>query len=791
MNRILRYFAWLVVTYSACGSHCVAQSRIYQLTLKNGAVFEGKFGSIPEISRDLTVRNAPPGGVEVKNIYVVDDELRRTYFPKRNVVSVNDASAETVIKIDQRSSNVSKRVGTVGAVLGATPFDEHGRRTITAMTRGGRREIPQEIIEISPVYTRLQSPSFNWDMRIATSSIPTDQLKKVILQKGGDKAETRLDVVRILFLSKRYKEAIAELDAAIEAFPDLDADGLSRQRQILMVQYADLILKEIQLRRRAGQHRYASFLLRGLENTGADTESLIAATEILSEYDESQTKAKQVLDELAPLVESASGDPPRLKMIRQLHEEIKSDLNIVNLPRMADFRNSLVPGRSLSKDEKLAVAVSGWLLGQGQVIRNLEVASSLLEVRNLVREYLRAMGHDNRHIRKELLSRIADREGGTPEYVTKLLANMKPPLDMPAAGDIPDQYEVEVPGMPDGFPVQYVAQLPPEYDPYARYPVIVSLHATGSTPEAQLTWWAGEYSQTQRKRFGQATRRGYIVIAPKWTKHGQRSYEYSAREHHVVLTSLRDAARRFSIDTDRVFISGHAVGGDAAWDIAVAHPDLWAGMVVVGARADHGKDSPQYITFYDRNAKAFPMYLIFGELDGDKIHSNAIPLNRYMRPGYDPVLVQFQGRGNEHFYEEVQRVFDWLDLQQRDPLPSEFQVDTMRPWDNFFWFAEFEGFPARTMVSPYEWPRAKPASSEISAKVANNRINIKSGGAARTTVWLSPQQVDFDNRIEVSVNGKKDRSDPIPSLEIILEDARTRADRQHVFWAKVEVQTGR
>ena len=116
-----------------------AQRRMYQMTLKNGAVFEGRFGSIPEIARDLTVRNTSPGGVEVKNIYVVDDELRRTFFPKRNVISVNDAAQEVVVDIDQRSSSVSKGVGSLGAVFGATPFDEFGRRTITVSTRGGRR----------------------------------------------------------------------------------------------------------------------------------------------------------------------------------------------------------------------------------------------------------------------------------------------------------------------------------------------------------------------------------------------------------------------------------------------------------------------------------------------------------------------------------------------------------------------------------------------------------------------------------------------------------------------------
>ena len=39
-----------------------------------------------------------------------------------------------------------------------------------------------------------------------------------------------------------------------------------------------------------------------------------------------------------------------------------------------------------------------------------------------------------------------------------------------------------------------------------------------------------------------------------------------------------DAMRRCSIDSDRVFIAGHGEGVTVAWDIALAHPDLWGGL---------------------------------------------------------------------------------------------------------------------------------------------------------------------------------------------------------------------
>src|SRR5262249_13080218 len=145
----------------------------------------------------------------------------------------------------------------------------------------------------------------------------------------------------------------------------------------------------------------------------------------------------------------------------------------------------------------------------------------------------------------------------------------------------PGFYELMVPGIQDEADVTYYVQLPPDYDPHGSYPCIVSLHGTGTTPQQQIDWWAGpqEASPAGTIRRGQAGRFGYIVIAPAWTLPHQSQYTGSAREHHAVLASLRDACRRFAINPDKVFLSGHSAGGNAVWDIGLAHPDLWAGVI--------------------------------------------------------------------------------------------------------------------------------------------------------------------------------------------------------------------
>jgi pimeloyl-ACP methyl ester carboxylesterase len=255
-----------------------------------------------------------------------------------------------------------------------------------------------------------------------------------------------------------------------------------------------------------------------------------------------------------------------------------------------------------------------------------------------------------------------------------------------------------------------------------------------------------------------------------------------------VLGSVRDACRRFSIDTDRVFLSGHGVGGNAAWDVAVAHPDVWAGVIPIVAVAD------KYCRRYGDNGDYLSWYFVAGELDGDKMAFNAREIDRYIGasqagPETDATVVEYLGRGYEPFGDEIQRLFDWMGRRQRT-VPKDFKCVTMRPWDNFFWWLEVDELPEKSMVAPATWPptrgtRPFPVSGE---RAEGNKVKVISQ-AGSTTIWLGPDVVDFDQPISVELNRRRISSADgfvRPDLGVLLEDARARADRLHPFWAKIK-----
>jgi hypothetical protein len=116
----------------------------------------------------------------------------------------------------------------------------------------------------------------------------------------------------------------------------------------------------------------------------------------------------------------------------------------------------------------------------------------------------------------------------------------------------------------------------------------------------------------------------------------------------------------------------------------------------------------------------------------------------------------------------------------------------MRPWDTFFWWLEVEGLAPKSMVAPDNWPpprTVRPAQIE-GKRLETNKVMVKVQ-ANKVTVWLSPELVDLNQKLVVELNGRaitpRDRT-VRPDLTVLLEDVRTRADRQHPFWAKVSNQ---
>jgi len=761
--------------------------------LENGIILEGRHGKLSSMLQNPFQKNTDGVNANLRLIVFVTNDLTRTYFCSYQVADLAETRPQAMerFQIDQRVAESGKTVGSVGSIIGVTDFNKFGRRIFSMNVHGrGRVDIIQGITEITPKWTKIEgllaARPVAWDMRIATTSIPKNQLSAILMQHlDADKPNDRLRVVRFYAQAERYDDARAELEAAIREFPELNE--LKKEERALRQLSANQAIREIQRRRKAGQYDLVWNLLSNFPDEDVAQETLLKVQQLLDENNSNKARAERVL-KFFDLHAEQIGDPAVKKSLVPIRKEIATGLSMDTLSRFGSYLR-LADDKALAVEQKLALGTSAWLAGSASNIQNLTVAISLYRVRDLIQKYLRSQLAADR---TEILKQIQSLEGGTPEHVARIIAHAMPPIETDFEtpdGQPAGLLDLSVSGLTGHADIRYRVQLPPEYNPARRYPAIVTLHSANTTPEHQIDWWAGSYDEPAQRRRGQAARHGYIAIAPEWTRQFQTKYEYSAAEHAAVLYALRDACKRFSVDTDRVFLSGHSMGGDAAWDIGLAHPDLWAGVIPIVATAD------KYVTRYWENGRQLPMYFVTGELDGNRLARNIRDFDRYLtKQDFDVVISQFLGRGHEHFQDEILRLFEWMSLHQRDFSPTKFQFRSMRTWDNFGWWVEIDQIPRRSLVVPVRWPPKNGARPIVTsgAKLANNHLRVTTG-AGQVTVWLSPDNVDFSQPISISVKGKNytKLESATPTLQVLLEDVRTRGDRQHPFWAKCQFPKGR
>lgn len=765
-------------------SACASLGHTSDMLLKDGRVLKGAHVQVAGVAENPLDIKITAGEVAVLPLLMFDDGLRRTFIHSGHVTQVLDepAQREVRIRVWQDIAEKGVGIGRMGRGRPLQPFDKFGRRTYEMQGRDGKLAVVQGITEITPTYTKIEGlmgapRPVVWDMRMATSSLPRELLGQILKTAvPQDNVDARLEVVRLYLQSERYRDAEQELAEIIKDFPQ--HENLNEQVRQLRQLGASLILQEIQLRAKAGQRQLAQALLAKFPSEDISGTTLEQVRELLTKFETERHHKRDALASLNAEVALIT-DVNNHELAEDFAKEIAAEANADTLGRLASFER-LADAKELTAEQKVALAISGWLVGANGATDDFHVAVSLAQVRNLV---LRYMGEPLAAERSAILAELADQPAATVPRVAQLLKLMKPPLDVPEdAKRGPGLYELEIPGLPGETNARYLIQLPPEYDPLRRYPVIVALADAGVPPQAEIDFWAGP-TRPDGEPLGQATRHGYITISVEWLAPKQTSYGYTAREHHAVLGSLRDASRRFSIDTDRVFLTGHGVGGDGAWDVALAHPDVWAGVIPFVATAN------KYCQRYAANADYISWYFVCGELDGDKMAHNARELDRYFGRNKDNTVVEYLGRGYEPFGDELQRIFDWMGRRSRK-MPEEFQCVTMRPWDNFFWWLEVGGLPDKSMIAPASWPPPRSARPfPVIGKIGNaNRVSAKTQ-AGEVTVWLGPEFVDFSKPITVELKGRKMTAPGVevkPMMSVLLEDARTRAERQHPFWSKVE-----
>jgi pimeloyl-ACP methyl ester carboxylesterase len=750
----------------------VGPARAGEVVLKNQLVISGsprRLASLvqePGRMRDNETPSFP--------FVMIENGYQRIFIPKGQAQRIDDRDELSKFETFTLKQHKTGLKRAAGALVETSPFNEFGQRTHTLETEQGRRELVVGVTKINPKYVAITGLNCQWDYGIATPSVAPEQLALMIKKANDPKnPDHRFATARFYLQAGLYEEAGKELESIAKDFPELSKRVADARKELQDYEHR-LILQELARRKAAGQHELAHSYALGVPQNEASATVLHDVQEMIRDYDTAHEKMAKVRVLLSDL-QAKLADQKQVSAVMPLRGVVEDQLTIESLDRLQAFFN-LVDDASLRPAEKLALAYSGWVVGSASAVTDLSLAIRMWDAQHAILEYLRA---ENPQDRRDRLAEITAMDGIGTEMVIKLIRCLPPVVMTP---DIRTGVAtvLQVAGRTSEELPSYGALIPPEYDFRHQYPMVVTLHAAGHSLKGMLDWWGGTPSKP-----GLALRRGYIVIAPEYAEAGATKYTYSVAAHDAVLRAVADARKRFNVDSDRIFLSGHGMGGDAAFDIGMSHPDLFAGVIPINGICD------QFCKWYTDNAAYTSWYVVTGEFDGrDTFGNDSALLGRMMRKNADVVLVEFIQRGHEPYFEEAPRIYDWMDAQRRRKPPREFTMKVLRPSESRFYWLRADGLPESVLEStvlagPSRGP-IRPMS--LGAKItAANSIWLTSGAKSHT-VWLNPDLINFEQRVTVRLRGSQKFHNFVkPSIEAILEDYRLRADKQTLYTARLDL----
>ncbi len=721
------------------------------------------------------IRQKSQGPVPSFPFTMVDAGPQRYYFPQsvRTVVEItlDDPYVEEFV-VDLPPAHRGQGFGTIGGFLNTSPFSEFGRRTVKMRGSGKILEFMQEISKIRPDYVELTAKKYNWVYAVDTKTIPAEVLRNTISHTIDENShEDRLAIVRLFISCENYLEAQTELRRISADFEDLDAK-VKELRLVIRQLQATQAINEFKRRLDAGQYNLVYDSAKNKFPRGdINQASLQEVDNIIREHEKALEQIELAKSSLANL-QAEVKDEKLLDRFKDMRSVVSSRLSRHNLERMRPFLQN-AEDDFLSANEKLSLAYSAWIVGPALAETDAETTIHFWDTHDRVLDYLRG---DDPIEQQETLEELKRIEGISPQIVAAILKHLEPVWEAPA-GNVGEPILLET--LESSFPVSYQAILPVEYSSDRTYPLVVALHAGGMQPENELVWWGGSNIA------GPAHRNGFIVIAPDYLQDEGETGIGSAESHQRVVDAIRDARKRFSVDSDRIYLVGHGLGGDAVFDIGMAHPDLFAGAVVIAGRIN------DYCRHYWENCKTLPFYVVVGELDGETFQYNAGVLTRMMKYRQDVILTEYKQRGHESYHEELPNILEWMKHHQRAKLPQEFKMKTMRPSDNRFYWIEFSGLPA-SLTKPRVLRNGKilpPSPLPIEGKKANagNTLYIKAA-AKHVTLWLNPEVINFDERLKIRWKNRTTFNKfPEQNISHMLQHVHTTGDRQRLYWLRIDL----
>ncbi len=129
----------------------------------------------------------------------------------------------------------------------------------------------------------------------------------------------------------------------------------------------------------------------------------------------------------------------------------------------------------------------------------------------------------------------------------------------------------------------YLLNLPGSYTPARKYGLVLMLHGSGGRPENYAGW------------YGMATGKGYFHMLA--ASNDAAGYD-EANDVPQIAAMVEEVVAAYSIDRDRILVSGHSAGGFASCYLIRKRPDLFTAAVPVSGCMPVTGDDVKHVPFF-------------------------------------------------------------------------------------------------------------------------------------------------------------------------------------------------
>jgi len=125
--------------------------------------------------------------------------------------------------------------------------------------------------------------------------------------------------------------------------------------------------------------------------------------------------------------------------------------------------------------------------------------------------------------------------------------------------------------------INYLLYLPKDYaEGKQKWPLMLFLHGAGE--RGTDIWKVAAHGPPKRVR--EHAEFPFIIVSPQCP-------EAQTWSREVLLALLDEVAKKYRVDTTRIYVTGLSMGGYGAWDLGLSHPEKFAAIVPICGGGDY------------------------------------------------------------------------------------------------------------------------------------------------------------------------------------------------------------